>query len=152
MIELEIIESNELPVDWMTGFKAFASVADDSQNALLESMLLRAVLRVQEMADRTILPCRLRLCEDGVENGVVRLYQTVKTIDRVTDAEGNAVKWTRANRTLSCGMVDNVVVEYTTEATEGNIHHLLPVVYQYATALYDGQDSRTLASILMQCL
>jgi hypothetical protein len=28
---------------------------------------------------------------------------------------------------------------------------LLPVVYQYATALYDGQDSRTLASILEQC-
>ena len=151
MIELDIIERSELPAQWLTGFKSFASVADDSQDALLESLLLRAVLRVQEMADRTILSCRFRLQEDEVQDGVVRLYQTIKTIDRVTDAEGNEVRWTRANKTLSCGMVDNVVVEYTTEATEGNVYNLLPVVYQYATALYDGQDSRTLAAILMQC-
>lgn len=151
MIEIDIIERNEMPVEWLTGFKAYASVADESQDALLESLLLRAVLRVQEMADRTILPCRFRLSEDEVEDGVVRLYQTIKTIDRVTDGADNAVRWTRANRTLSCGMVDSVVVEYTTEATDGNVEALLPVVYEYATALYDGQDSRTLAAILMQC-
>lgn len=151
MIELEIIERNELPAEWMAGFKAYASVADESQDALLESLLLRSVLRVQEMADRTILGCRFRLAENEVEDGVIRLYQSVKSIDRVTDGEGNEIRWTRANRTLSCGVVDEVVVEYTTEATAGNVDELLPVVYQYATALYDGQDSRTLAAILMQC-
>ena len=67
------------------------------------------------------------------------------------DAEGNEIRWTRANRILSCGAADNVVVEYTTEATEGNVYELMPIVYQYATALYDGQDSRSLAAILMQC-
>lgn len=151
MIELDIIERSELPAQWLTGFKSFASVADSTQDALLESLLLRAVLRVQEMADRTILSCRFRLQEDEVQDGIVRLYQTIKTIDKVMDAQGNEVRWTRANKTLSCGMVDNVVVEYTTEATEGNVCNLMPVVYQYATALYDGQDSRTLAAILMQC-
>ena len=151
MIELDIIERNEIPAEWLTGFKAYASVADESQDALLESLLLRAILRVQEMADRSILPCRFRLSEDEVENGVVRLYQSVKTIDRVTDGAEREIHWTRANRTLSCGMVDSVIVEYTTEPTEGNVHSLLPVVYEYATALYDGQDSRTLAAILMQC-
>lgn len=151
MIELDIIERSELPAQWLTGFKSFASVADGTQDALLESLLLRAVLRVQEMADRTILSCRFRLQEDEVQDGIVRLYQTIKTIDKVMDAQGNEVRWTRANKTLSCGMVDNVVVEYTTEATEGNVCNLMPVVYQYATALYDGQDSRTLAAILMQC-
>lgn len=151
MIELEIIERNELPAEWMAGFKAYASVADESQDALLESLLLRSVLRVQEMADRTILGCRFRLAENEVEDGVIRLYQSVKSIDRVTDGEGNEIRYTRANRTLSCGVVDAVVVEYTTEATAGNVDELLPVVYQYATALYDGQDSRTLAAILMQC-
>lgn len=151
MIELEIIERNELPAEWMAGFKAYASVADESQDALLESLLLRSVLRVQEMADRTILGCRFRLAENEVEDGIIRLYQSVKSIDRVTDGEGNEIRWTRANRTLSCGVVDEVVVEYTTEATAGNVDELLPVVYQYATALYDGQDSRTLAAILMQC-
>lgn len=151
MIELEIIERNELPAEWMAGFKAYASVADESQDALLESLLLRSVLRVQEMADRTILGCRFRLAENEVEDGVIRLYQSVKSIDRVTDGEGNEIRYTRANRTLSCGVVDAVVVEYTTEATAGNVDELLPIVYQYATALYDGQDSRTLAAILMQC-
>lgn len=151
MIELDIIERNEIPAEWMAGFKAYAAIADNSQDALLESLLLRSILRVQEMADRTILPCRFRLQEDEVEDGVVRLYQTIKTIDRVTDAEGSEVRYTRANRILSCGMVDNVVVEYTTEAKEGNVSALLPVAYQYAAALYDGQDSRTLAAILMQC-
>lgn len=151
MIELEIIERNELPAEWMAGFKAYASVADESQDALLESLLLRSVLRVQEMADRTILGCRFRLAENEVEDGVIRLYQSVKSIDRVTDGEGNEIRYTRANRTLSCGVVDAVVVEYTTEATAGNVDELLPIVYQYAIALYDGQDSRTLAAILMQC-
>ena len=151
MIELDIIERNGFPAQWLAEFKAYASVADNSQDALLESLLLRSVLRVQEMADRSILPCRFRLQEDEVQDGVVRLYQTIKTIDKVTDAEGNSVRYTRANKILSCGVVDNVIVEYTTEAKEGNVYELLPVVYQYATALYDGQDSRTLAAILMQC-
>lgn len=151
MIELEIIERNDVPAGWLTGFKAYASVADDSQDMLLESLLLRSILRVQEMADKSILGCRFRLMENEVQNGVVRLYQTVKTIDKVMDAEGNDIRWTKANRVISCGAVDNVVIEYTTEANEGAIYELMPVVYQYATALYDGQDSRTLATILMQC-
>lgn len=151
MIELEIIERNELPAQWLTGFKAYASVADESQDALLESLLIRAVLQVQEMADRSILGCRFRLSEDEIEDGVIRLYQSVKSVDRVADGEGNEVRYTRANRTISCGVTNGLVVEYTTEATEGNISDLMPVVYQYAAALYDGQDSRTLAAILMQC-
>ena len=105
MIELDIIERNEIPAQWLAEFKAYASVADNSQDALLESLLLRSVLRVQEMADRSILPCRFRLQEDEVQDGVVRLYQTIKTIDKVTDAEGNSVRYTRANKILSCGMV-----------------------------------------------
>jgi hypothetical protein len=49
------------------------------------------------------------------------------------------------------GHASSVVVEYTTQANEGAILELLPVVYQYAAALYDGQDSKALAAILMQC-
>lgn len=150
MIELDIIETNELPAEWLEGLKAYASVADDSQDAILTPLLLRAIYRVQEKADKTILPCKLRLEETEVENGIVRLYQTIKSIDRVTDGEGNEIRWTRANRTLSCGNVDSVVVEYTTQANEGNIHELMPVVYQYAAALYDGQDSQ-IEYILRQC-
>lgn len=151
MITLDVIQVGELPNGCLEGFKAFASIADNSQDALLSSMLSRAMLRVQEMADRSLLPCRFRLTDDSIECGIVRIYQNVKTIDLVEDGCGNAIPYTRCNRILSIGQVDSAVVEYTTEATEGNQHDLMPVVYQYATALYDGQDSRSLANILMQC-
>ena len=82
MIELEIIERNEVPAQWMTGFKSFASVADDSQDALLESLLIRAVLRVQEMADRSILGCRFRLQENEIENGVVGFIRPSRPLTR----------------------------------------------------------------------
>lgn len=151
MITLNIIESSRPSATWLDGLKAYASVPDASQDSLLESLLLRACLRVQEMADRSILACTFRLEEDEVENGLVRLYQTAAEVLTVTDGEGNPLTWAKGNRTLSVGAADSVAVEYTTEPREGDIAALLPVVYQYATALYDGEDQRTLTNILMQC-
>ena len=151
MITLNIIESSRPSATWLDGLKAYASVPDASQDSLLESLLLRACMRVQEMADRSILACTLRLDEDEVENGVVRLYQTIAEVLTVTDGEGNALAWTKATRNVSVGAADHVVVTYRTEPRDGDIAELLPVVYQYATALYDGEDPRTLANILTQC-
>ena len=151
MITLNIIESSRPSAEWLEGLKAYASVPDASQDSLLESLLLRACMRVQEMADRSLLASTLRLEEDEVENGVVRLYQTIAEVLTVTDGEGNALAWTKATRTVSVGAADHVVVTYRTEPRDGDIAELLPVVYQYATALYDGEDPRTLANILTQC-
>lgn len=151
MITLNIIESSSPSAEWLEGLKAYASVPDASQDSLLESLLLRACMRVQEMADRSLLACTLRLEEDEVENGVVRLYQTIAEVLTVTDGEGNALAWAKATRTVSVGAADHVVVTYRTEPRDGDIAELLPVVYQYATALYDGEDPRTLANILTQC-
>ena len=103
------------------------------------------------MADRSILACTLRVEEDEVENGLVRLYQTVADILTVTDSQGNPLAWAKGTRTVSVGAADHVAVEYTTEPREGDVAELLPVVYQYATALYDGEDPKTLANILSQC-
>lgn len=151
MITLNIIESSRPSAEWLEGLKAYASVPDASQDSLLESLLLRACMRVQEMADRSLLACTLRLEEDEVENSVVRLYQTIAEVLTVTDGEGNALTWAKASRTVSVGAADHVVVTYRTEPRDGDIAELLPVVYQYATALYDGEDPRTLANILTQC-
>ena len=150
MITLDTIEIGFLPHGCLEDFKAYAAISDDSQDMLVSSMLSRAMLRVQEQADRSLVPCTFRLVDDEVD-GLVRLYQNIDQILSVKDGNGNAIAWTRAGRTLSVGMVSSVVVEYTTKAEAGNIIELLPVVYQYAAALYDGQDSRTLASILNQC-
>jgi hypothetical protein len=150
MITLDTIEVGSLPQGCLDEFKAYAAISDESQGMLASSMLTRAMLRVQEQADRSLLPCTFRL-EDGEVDGIVRLYQNIDQIVSVKDGNGQAIAWTRAGRTLSVGMVQSVVVEYTTKVEEGNVVDLLPVVYQYAAALYDGQDSRTLASILNQC-
>lgn len=150
MITLDTIEVGSLPQECLEGFKAYAAISDESQDMLASSMLTRAMLRVQEQADRSLLPCTFRLEDDEVD-GLVRLYQNIDQIVSVKDGNGQAIAWARAGRTLSVGMVQSVVVEYTTKVQEGNVIDLLPVVYQYAAALYDGQDSRTLASILNQC-
>lgn len=151
MITLNIIESSRPSAEWLEGLKAYASVPDASQDSLLESLLLRACMRVQEMADRSILACTLQLEEDEVENGLVRLYQTIAEVLTVTDGEGNPLEWSKGNHAVSVGAADHVVITYRTEPREGNVAELLPVVYQYATALYDGEDPRTLANILTQC-
>lgn len=150
MIELSLIESDTPCMAWLDSLKTYASVADDSQDTLLLSLLLRACLRVQDMADKSILAGRFRLIEDEAE-GSVRLYQTVSEVVDVKDGEGNGVAWVRKGRRI---IVDSetVEVEYTTKPNPMDAEALMPVVFQYATALYDGEDSVTLANILKQCL
>lgn len=151
MITLDTVEIGALPASCLAGFKSYAAISDDSQDMLLVSLLTRAMLRVQEMANRSLLSCKFHLEDDEVVNGLVRLYQNVKEVEDVRDGAGRNIPYTRASRTLSVGSVDSVVVEYTTEANEAAQYELMPIVYQYATALFDGQDSRSLAAILMQC-
>lgn len=150
MVSLEIISMQEPAAEWLQELKSYASVSDDAQDSLLRSLLTRACIRVQEMSDRSVLACTLRLHEDEVGDNTVRLYQTVSEVIEVTSAEGHRQYWEPRGRSIRV-YSNTAVVTYTTEPKEGDIRSLLPVVYQYATALYDGQDSRTLASILTQC-
>lgn len=150
MITLEIIEREEPAAAWLDAFKAYASVADNSQDSLLSAMLVRACMRVQEMADRSILACTLELHDDEVEDHRVRLFQTVSEVVSVTSAEGHRQYWEQEDRTLRV-YSRTAVVRYKTEPRPADVADLLPVVYQYATALYDGEDSKTLAQILTQC-
>lgn len=151
MVSLDIIEKETPAQDWLDGLKAYASVADDAQDSLMSALLVRACLRVQEMADRSILACTIELHEDEVEDNAVRLYQTVAEIIDVTSAEGHRQYWEPRGRSIRV-FSPSAVVRYRTEPRQGDVEDLLPIVYQYATALYDGEDSKTLANILTQCL
>lgn len=150
MVSLEIIEREEPAAGWLEDLKAYASVADDSQDTLLNALLIRACLRVQEMADRSILACTLELHDDEVEDHRVRLFQTVSEVVSVSSAEGHLQYWEQRAGGVRV-YSDTAVVRYKTEPRPADIDILLPVVYQYATALYDGEDSATLANILRQC-
>lgn len=149
MIDLEIIERAEIPLGWLEGMKAYAAIADNANDAWLTSCLTRAVLSVQEKADKSLIPCTFCVTEEEARGGV-RLYQTVQSIERVTDCNGLAIDYSIVGRMVYT-VSESASVTYTTMPMQGNVDMLLPVVYQYATALYDGQDSRTLASILEQC-
>lgn len=151
MVSLEIIERQEPAAAWLDGLKAYASIADDAQDSLLKALLVRACIRVQEMADRSILACTLELHDDEVEDNSVRLYQTVDAVIDVTSAEGHRQYWEPRGRSIRV-FSPTAVVRYRTDPRTGDVDELLPIVYQYATALYDGEDSKTLANILTQCL
>lgn len=150
MITVSIIEKSELNEGWLDMLKAYAGVADTGQDILLNILLNRAVLRVQEMADKSLLACTMRVEADEACEGV-RLYQTVKDILSVKDCDAYEIAYTLEGRTIYA-MQDYVVVEYTTEPNVEDVDNLLPIVLQYATALYDGQDNTVLANILKQCL
>lgn len=150
MITLNIIERAEVPAGWLQQMKDYAAVADGAQDSLLSSLLLRAVLRVQELANKSLLACTYELHEDDVEDNWVRLYQTVSEVVSVSTPVGNRLYWEPRSKGIRV-YEDSVVVVYKTEPRDGDIEDLLPIVFQYATALYDGQDTKTLASILSQC-
>lgn len=149
MIELTIIEKADTPAAWLEQFKAYASIADNAQDSLLQAILSKAVLSVQQKADRSLIACTFELYEDEVEGNAVRLYQTVSQVVSVKH-EGNGVAYSFIGRRVHVAH-SSVTVTYKTEPHLADIDTLLPIVYQYATALYDGEDSKTLASILSQC-
>lgn len=149
MIELNIIEKADTPAEWLEQFKAYASIADNSQDSLLQAILSKAVLSVQQKADRSLIACTFELSEDEIEDNAVRLYQTVSQVVSVR-GKGAELYWEPRGHSLRV-YGDSVTVVYKTEPRAGDIDDLLPIVYQYATALYDGEDSKTLASILSQC-
>ena len=150
MVNLDIIEKVDLPAGWLAQMKAYAAVADDSQDSLLNALLMRAVMRVQEMANKSLIACTIELREDEVEDNLVRLYQTVSEVVSVSSSAGHRLYWEHRNNGIRVYEKD-VVVVYRTEPRPADIENLLPIVFQYATALYDGQDTKSLTNILKQC-
>ena len=132
-------------------FKQYASVPDDSRDALLVSLLRTALLRVQESADRALLTCTVKQTSIVPESsGIVKLYLGGGTIVSVTGAWRQAVPHDPLPGAKVQTFVRGQAVEITfvTEPLEETRNELLPSVFRYATALYDGEDAAVLASIL----
>lgn len=155
MITLKTLEIAEPKREHLTMLKQYASVPDDSRDALLKSLLNRAMRIVQEAANKTLLPATVELTVSDrhqVYEDAVHLYQDADEIISVTDGEGVAIDYVRSGRFLRhLPYVDTVIVRYTTKPVLPEADALLAVVFQYATALYDGADSATLNQILAQC-
>ena len=138
--------------DWREAFKQYASVPDDGRDALLDTLLRSAILRVQEYADRAIVATNLRLTVDSGDSGVVKLYEGGGEILSVNDETGGAVPFDPLPGHRLQLFVRNVpvVIEYRTQPLEGDAEGLKPTVYRYATALYDGEEQAVLDAILSE--
>ena len=149
MIRLEVIEIAE-PGSYALGdLKAYAAIANDAQDNLLKSILATAFDKVQRTADVALLPGRWRIVADDHAR-VLRVYMGGR-VQKVTDSTGE-VSFNQRGSRVYVGTDDTVEIEFTTEVIPANYARYIPVVCQYATALYDGQDDKTLNRILNQCL
>jgi hypothetical protein len=151
MIRLELIEMAEPSADALEDLKLYAGVVDNGQDKLLFNALVTAMDKVQRTADIALLPGRWKVCAEDYPR-VLNVYMGGK-VEAVTNGHGLAVSFNQRGRRVYVGSDDYVEVEFTTEVIPAEYARLLPVVCEYATALYDGQtDSRILNQILAQCL
>ena len=134
-------------------FKQYASVPDDSRDALLVSLLRTALLRVQESADRALLSCTVRqTCLVPEATGKIRLYLGGGEIVSITGDWREPVPFDPLPGPYVQTYVRGKAVEvvFTTDPKEADRAELMPTVFRYATALYDGEDAAVLASILKE--
>ena len=150
MIQVRITESGEPQADHLEQFKQYASVPDDSRDGVLQKMLKRAMLAVQEHSDTAILPCKFELAITDVKPGdSIRLYQGGKTVIRAEDENGYVVDFVQeGSRIRVRERCATLVVIYTNEVNIPEAEKLQPVIWQLATAIYDGEDPKVQASIL----
>lgn len=153
MIRLQIIKAGNPTNDQLERFKQFASVPSDARDALLMNCLQRAMLAVQESADVALMPCTFRLSINDVKpRETFRLYQGGQKPTDVLDYETGL----KADIECSDGYVTfrkgykSAAIVYDNVVSPYDVQRFEPVAWQYATALYDGEDSKTLQNILNQ--
>lgn len=152
-LELISVVDGTIIEGMLTDFKQFASVPDDTQDTMLLRILKNAALRVQEYADRAILPCKVRATLPVPEStGIVRLYMGGGTIESATNDRGDDVYYDPlpGGRLQLFGRGGTVVVTYTTVPNEGDQEALAQAVIRYATADYDGAETAELNQILSE--
>ena len=149
MIRLEVIEMTEPSQEALSALRDYAAVTNPADTDLLKSFLIRAFDMVQRSADVALLSGRYRICCDD-HSGIVRAYMGGK-VEGVTNGSGLPVAYNQRGRTIYLGTDGYAEVEMTVEPSPADYARLLPVVLRYATALYDGKESRELYQILKEC-
>lgn len=131
--------------------KRYVGAVDESQDAILQQMLTSAALEIQAHADVSVLPCEMELRIDNNDGDVVRLHQTPCGVTSVATPDGQAVDYAvEGGLVRTDGVHESLVIDYTTAPDEAECGRLLPLVFQYAAALYDGQTDE-LIKIIAQC-
>lgn len=150
MIRLEVIELQEPTCEALDALKAYAAVSDDGQDYLLAMALRRAFGMVQQTANRALLAGRY-IIKAADHPRTLRAYMGGQCVS-VKDADGAEVSWHQRGEFVYVGTDEAVEAEVVTHVNAADYDALLPVVLRYATAIYDGKESRELSQILRECL
>lgn len=156
MVSIEYIELEEnFCANFLEEFKQYASVPDHSRDALLQSLLRTAILKVQEFADRALVRCTVRQTARVPESGVFELFLGGGEVVSVSvPLSGWETSWRamdgRRLRISPTGLDAEVV--FRAEPKVADLVKLKPTVFRYGTALYDGEDTDVLNRILLECL
>ena len=148
IIKTHITTSDPTPAqiaDWM----AYASISDDTQTTLYLHCLKAALVAVGDWENVSLLAGTVRVnATQREDNTPVALYGTVDAVTSVTSG-GTDLAYTAADGFVSpVSFTESVSVTYTTKVNEGDLLRHIVKAWRYATALYDGEDSTALASIL----
>lgn len=150
MVRLEVIEMQEPASEALDALKAYAAVSDAGQDYLLAMALRRAFGMVQQQADRALLAGRF-IVKAADHGRNLRAYMGGQCVS-VKDGDGADVSWHQRGEFVYVGTDEPVEAEVVTHVNAADYDALLPVVLKYATAIYDGKESRELSQILRECL
>ena len=149
MVRLEVIEMAEPSCSALDALRAYAAVSDAGQDYLLAMALRRAFGMVQQQANRALLAGRL-IVKAADHGRNLRAYMGGQCVS-VKDGDGAEVSW-HQREFVYVGTDEPVEAEVVTHVNAADYDALLPVVLKYATAIYDGKESRELSQILRECL
>lgn len=152
MIDFRLASVPDPTAAQLADFKAFLAANGAESDAFLTAILKRAMLAVQAWDDRALLSGTATLVVSGREdNDPVRLYLTPGTIASVLDGDATPVAYSLAGKALyPARSVRDLVITYAVVPADDDLAALLPKVYRYASALYDGDESGALARILQE--
>lgn len=153
MIDYRITQIADPTAEQLAGFKAFIAANGAETDSFLLSILKRAMMAVQDWEDRTLLAGTATIVASGRENGgdPVLLYGTPDEVESVTGADGNALEYSLVGRfLLPSYRAASLTITYTTAPVDADLADLMPKVYRYGAALYDGEGSPALAKILQE--
>jgi hypothetical protein len=123
----------------LADFKAYANITGTDKDTQLQDVLTQATLRVQEYADRALLPCTIII---EVEGEQAQLWQPIisaitKVVDMNTGDDVVADCMAKGN-TLYFPRPGAWKVTYTTQPSSGDVKRLLAYVWEMAAAMWDG--------------
>lgn len=150
MVRLEVIDMQSPETGVLDALRAYAAVSDAGQDHLLSMALRRAFSMVQSYSDRALLGGHYRVMADN-HDGMIRIYMG-GVVTNVVDASGASVQFQQCGDYVYVSSDNYVEVSFRTEPRQADYDMLLPVVLKYATAVYDGKESRELNQILRECL